>query len=172
MHFGSRTFVPISWMCKKQTSASHSSTEADVISLDASLRMDAIPAFDLWHLVIEVIHSSPKLTNKTKDDRDLQGDLSPRTSPNMRSQIPTEHINLELTNIDRVPSSVKHSGSSALWYVFDDNEVLIKMVMKARSATMYQGPTELLWIGCFIGLTWIPKFRSDTLIPNINSQTF
>ena len=36
--FGSLTFVPISWMCKKQTSDSHSSTEAEVISLDAGLR--------------------------------------------------------------------------------------------------------------------------------------
>ena len=33
--FGSRTFVPISWMCKKQTSVSHSYTEAEVNSLDA-----------------------------------------------------------------------------------------------------------------------------------------
>ena len=31
--FGSHTFVPTSWMCKKQTSVSHSSTEAEVISL-------------------------------------------------------------------------------------------------------------------------------------------
>ena len=42
--FGSNTFVPISWMCKKQTSVSHSSTEAVEISLDADLRMDGIPA--------------------------------------------------------------------------------------------------------------------------------
>ena len=33
--FGSRTFVPITWMCKKQTSVSHSSTESEIISLDA-----------------------------------------------------------------------------------------------------------------------------------------
>ena len=33
MCFGSHTFVPISWMCKKQTSASHSSTESDLIVL-------------------------------------------------------------------------------------------------------------------------------------------
>ena len=33
--FGSNTFVPISWMCKKQTSVSHSSTESEIISLDA-----------------------------------------------------------------------------------------------------------------------------------------
>ena len=45
---GSHTFVPISWMCKKQTSVSHSSTEAEIISLDAGLRMDGIPALTLW----------------------------------------------------------------------------------------------------------------------------
>ena len=27
--FGSHTFVPLSWMCKKQTSVSHSSTESE-----------------------------------------------------------------------------------------------------------------------------------------------
>ena len=54
--FGSRTFVPISWMCKTQTSVSHSSTEAEIIFLDAGLRMDGIPALDLWDLVIEVFH--------------------------------------------------------------------------------------------------------------------
>ena len=36
--FGSHTFVPISWMCKKQTSVSHSSTESEIISLNAGLR--------------------------------------------------------------------------------------------------------------------------------------
>ena len=55
--FGSHTFVPTSWMCKKQTSVSLSSTEAEIISLDAFLRMGGIPALDLWDLVIEVFHS-------------------------------------------------------------------------------------------------------------------
>ena len=45
--FGSHTFVPISWMCKKQTSVSHSSTESKIISLDAGLRLDGVPALDL-----------------------------------------------------------------------------------------------------------------------------
>ena len=58
--FGSHTLVPTSWMCKKQTSVSQSSTEAEIISLDAGLRMDGIPALDLCDLVIEVFHSSPK----------------------------------------------------------------------------------------------------------------
>ena len=38
--FGSHTFVPISWMCKKQTAVSHSSTESEIISLDTGLRLD------------------------------------------------------------------------------------------------------------------------------------
>ena len=33
-----QTFVPVSWMCKKQTSVSNSSTEADIMSLDAGLQ--------------------------------------------------------------------------------------------------------------------------------------
>ena len=53
--FGSRTFVPISWMCTKQTSVSHSSTEPEIISLGAGLRMDGLLALDLWDLFIEVL---------------------------------------------------------------------------------------------------------------------
>ena len=45
-------------MSKKQTSVSHSSTEAEIISLDVDLRMNVSPALDLWDVVIEEIHSS------------------------------------------------------------------------------------------------------------------
>ena len=41
-------------MCKKQTSVSHSSTESEIISLDAGLRLDGIPALDLWDLIVFV----------------------------------------------------------------------------------------------------------------------
>ena len=61
--FGSHTFVPISWMCKKQTSVSHSSTESEIISLDAGLRMDGIPALDLWDLIVTVLNGN---TNQSK----------------------------------------------------------------------------------------------------------
>ena len=56
--FGSRTFVLVSWMCKKQSSVSHSSTESEIISLDARLRMDGLLALDLWDIVIEVLRST------------------------------------------------------------------------------------------------------------------
>ena len=112
--------MPISWMCKKQTSVSHSPTEAEVISLD---------------LVIEVIHSSPNQTNETKDVREPRRNLSATTHCNMRKN-PTTNTNLDLTNIDHVPSSGTHSGSNATLYVFEDNEAVIKMLIKGRSPTM------------------------------------
>ena len=73
--FGSHTFVPISWMCKKQTSVSHSSRETEIISLDAGLRMDGILALDFWDLVIEVFDSPPNQAHKNKDLAESQEKL-------------------------------------------------------------------------------------------------
>ena len=56
--FGSHTFVPTSLTCKKQTSVSHSSTESEIISLDAGLRLDGVPALDLWDLIVAVLHGN------------------------------------------------------------------------------------------------------------------
>ena len=57
-------------MCKKQTAVSHSSTESEIICLDAGLRMDGKPALDLWDLIVTVLHGN---TNQSKQ---VQGDLS------------------------------------------------------------------------------------------------
>ena len=48
--FGCHTFVP---MCKKQTSVSHSSTESEIISLDAAL--------DLWYLIVAVLGNTNQI---------------------------------------------------------------------------------------------------------------
>ena len=56
--FGSHTFVPISWMCKKQTAVSHSSTESEIISLDTGLRLDGLPPLELWDLIVSVFEAS------------------------------------------------------------------------------------------------------------------
>ena len=57
--FGSRTFVPVSWICKKQTSVSHSSTESESFLW----MVDNVWTVDLWDVVIEVLRSS----NSTKN---------------------------------------------------------------------------------------------------------
>ena len=107
--------------------------------------MDEIPALDLWDLVIEVFHSSPNRTNKTKDVREPRRNLSANIQPNMRQQIPTKHTNLDLTNIDHVPSNGTHSGPSAMLYVFEDNEAVIKMIIKGRSPTMRHVSAPTRW---------------------------
>ena len=63
---GSPTLVPISWMCKKQTSVSHSSTESEIISLDAGLRLDSKPALDLWDLIVAVLHANTNQSNQAR----------------------------------------------------------------------------------------------------------
>ena len=51
---GPNSFMPISAICCKQTCASHSSTESEIISLEHALRNEALPVLSLWDLVIDV----------------------------------------------------------------------------------------------------------------------
>ena len=60
---GSHTFVPISWMCKKQTAVSHSSTESEIISLDIGLRLDGLPALELWDLIVSVFGNFSRVSD-------------------------------------------------------------------------------------------------------------
>ena len=122
--FGSHTFVPISWMCKKQTSVSHSSTESEIISLDAGLRLDGLPALELWDLIVPVLGNMTQTTERTG-----------RLVIIDRSHKSQGKINV-LNNIDCVPSNVQSSHQEALLYVFEDNEAVIKMIIKGRSPTM------------------------------------
>ena len=62
--FGSHTFVPKSWMCKKQTSFSHSSIESEIISLDAGLRLDGLLALELWDLIVSVLGNMTQTTER------------------------------------------------------------------------------------------------------------
>ena len=64
--FGSHTFVSISWTCNKQTSVSHSSTESEIISLDAGLRLDGIPALELWDLIVLVLGNTIQNHDRTE----------------------------------------------------------------------------------------------------------
>ena len=132
--FGSHTFVPISWMCKKQTSVSHSSTVAEIISLHAGLRTDGIPALTLWDSVIEVFHSVPIRTDGPK--KEPGRNPSTVVKPNMHNPIPIKHTHVIPTNIDYIPSNTTCSGSTAMLYVFEYNEAVIKMNIKGRSPTM------------------------------------
>ena len=123
--FGSHTFVPISWMCKKQTSVSHSSTESEIISLDAGLRLDGLPALDLWDLIVAVLGNVSRVSDRT---RKPESDVYKRHKSQKKIDV--------MEDIDFVPSNVQSACQEALLYVFEDNEAVIKMIMKGRSLTM------------------------------------
>ena len=63
--FGSHTFVRISWMCKKQISVSHNSTESEIISLEAGLRLDGVLALDSWDLIVVVFGNTTQNHDRT-----------------------------------------------------------------------------------------------------------
>ena len=112
--FGSHTFVPISWMCKKQTAVSHSSTESEIISLDTGLRLDGLLALELWDLIVSVLGNISRISDRT--GKPVNGE--------------------DKHHIDSVPSNAQSARQEALLYVFEDNEAVVKMIVKGRSPTM------------------------------------
>ena len=102
--FGSHTFVPISWMCKKQTSVSHSSTESEIISLDTGLRLDGLPALELWDLIVSVLGNVSRVSDRSPESDDHKHHKS--------------HNKIDVTrDIDAVPSNVQALVILVLWQI-------------------------------------------------------
>ena len=132
--FLSHTFVPISWMCEKQTSVSHSSTESEIISLDAGLRLDGVTAHDLMDLIVAVLGNTNQ-SNKARGDQSTKK-REVRSTPHTIQKRKQSHG--MINDLDNVifTLNVNSSRQEALLYVFEDNEAVIKMIIKGRSPTM------------------------------------
>ena len=150
--FGSHTFVPISWMCKKQTSVSHSSTESEIISLDAGLRLDGIPALDLWDLIVLVLGNTTqnhdrtwqpvvtKITGQTSDLKEF-------------STFWTIMILFTQTSNFRIKKlCCMCLLTTKQWSRWSKRE-------EAPHWDMFPEPTELLLIGCLTGSIWTSKIQ-------------
>ena len=125
VRFGSPTFVPISWMCKKQTAVSHSSTESEIISLDTGLRLDGLPVLELWDLIVSVLGNVSHVSDGSGKP---ESDVHKHHKPHKKIDV--------MKDIDSFPSNVQSERQEALLYVFEDNEAVIKMIIKGRSPTM------------------------------------
>ena len=117
-------------MCKKQTSVSHSSTESEIISLDAGLRMDGLPALDLWNVVTEVLCSS----NSTKTPTNTAAGNCSRNHNSKPKQKGNRDVD-QLSHADYVTRNANSSQGECPLYICGDNEPVIKMVIKCRSPT-------------------------------------
>ena len=109
-------------MCKKQTSVSHSSTESEIISLDTGLRLDGLLALELWDLIVSVFGNISHVSDRTGQP------VNGKNKSYNKIDV--------MQDIDSVPSNIQSANHEALLYVFEDNEAVIKMIMKGRSPTM------------------------------------
>ena len=101
--FGSHTFVPISWMCKKQTAVSHSTTESEIISLDTGLRLDGLPALELWDLIVSVLGNVSRVSDRSG---------KPESDDHKHHK---SHNKVDvMKDIDAVPSTVQSARQEAL----------------------------------------------------------
>ena len=122
-------------MCKKQASVSHSSTESEIISLDVGLRLDGITALDLWDLIVAVLHGNTHQSNQER--RDPCTNLREvRAAPHKLQMRKKSHGMIDdPDNADFIPQTCILLVRK-LRCIFEDNEAVIKMIIKGRSPTM------------------------------------
>ena len=101
-----------------------SSTEDEIISLDTGLRLDGLPALELWDLIVSVLGNVSRVSDRSgQPDNDVHNHHK-------------SHNKIAMQDIDAVPSNVQSVRQEALLYVFEDNEAVIKMIIKGRSPTL------------------------------------
>ena len=89
--------------------------------MDTGLRLDGLPALGLWDLIVLVLGSVSQVSDRSGQ---LDNDVHKR------------HKSQKKIDIDSVPSNVQSARQEALLYAFEDNEAVIKMMIKGRSPTM------------------------------------
>ena len=87
--------------------------------------MDGLLALELWDLIVSVFDNISRISDRT--GKPVNGEDKHHKSHNK--------IDV-MKNIDSVPSNIQSASQEALLYVFEDNDAVIKMIMKGRSPTM------------------------------------
>ena len=161
VHFW-KSYICSNWMCKKETSVSHSSTESEINSLDAGLRLDGKPALDLWDLIVAVLHGNTNQSNQERWDL-LMNRREVRSIPyTIQKRKKSRGMINDLDNVDFISSNVQSSRQQALLYVFEDNEAVIKSITKGRRPTIrHVSRTHR------VAIDWLfDRINLDTKIPN------
>ena len=117
---GPNTCVPLGHMVKKQGAVSHSSTEAEIIALDATLRVDGIPALSLWQQILHML--SPEQNGPQSGSRQERNHNKPKG----------DVISQFIQSLDYVPTNMPEYKGQADLIVLEDNEPVIKMTVKQR----------------------------------------
>ena len=123
--FGSRTFVSVSWMCKKQTSVSHSSTESENHFFEYWTRNGRFTCFGFMGC------GAPKTNPAARNClRDPEKDRTP--TPKQKGNRDVD----QLSNVDHFTTNAHSSQGESQSYISEDNEAVIKMIIIDTSPTM------------------------------------
>ena len=166
MLLGPQTFVPLAWLCKKQGAVSHSTTEAETISLDAGLRLEALPLLLLWDIVIDTFSSEKEkqmlriksaggvvsgnggLAQECKNAMAKAGGIAPLL-PSVGARAPTVFPNDVLIftaeNADWMPPSMPELLGLARLIIGEDNDAVLKIMIKGRNPTFRHIPRTQSW---------------------------
>ena len=162
--FGSRTFVSISWMCKKQTSVSHSSTESENHFVGCWIASGGTTCS--WIMGCgdrTVANHQPNQQQET-----VRGITNPNSNKNGNGDVD------QLSHVEYVTTNANSSQGEPQLYIFEDNEAVIKMIIKGRSPTMRQVSRTHRVARLIEYLTesiWTPRCKSNMFTPKTNSQT-
>ena len=152
-------------MCQKQTAVSHSSSGSEIISLDTGLRLDGLPALELWDLIVSVFGNASHVSDRTVQSvngknisynkidvvQDIDSvpsnvqssNISDRTGQLVNGQNKSYHKIDAMQDIDSVHSNVQSASREALLYVIEDNEAVINNYYERQkffNETRFQNP--------------------------------
>ena len=91
----------------------------------SGVTVDGLPALEQWDLIVSVFGNVSRVSDRS-------GQPECNVHKHHKSH---KKINV-MKDIDAVPSNVQSARQEALLYVFEDNEAVIKMIIKGRSPTM------------------------------------
>ena len=107
-------------MCKKQTTVSHSSTESENWT-----EIGWFACSELWDPIVSVLGNVSRVSDRSG---------KPESDDHKHHK---SHNKIDvMKDMDAVLLNVQPARQEALLYVFEDNEAVIKMIIKGRSPTM------------------------------------
>ena len=145
---GPNTFAPLSWICKTQGAVSHSSTEAELIAMDAGMRLEALPALMLWETILDVMNPVPQETTAAANPTAVASKTRLARGNSMQTDFShaenDELITLAdyktLLNVDWVPPSLPPPSGRGRLLICEDNNAVIAMCINGRSPNMRHVP--------------------------------
>ena len=108
-----------------------------MISLDAALRVEGIPALGLWGLVIDIFHPIKEAEPEVAESVTSRGVNRPHASQAMaENATPASYIICEcLAAVDFVPPNLPEPNGRPILVLLEDNDLVIKVCIKGRNPT-------------------------------------